>query len=69
MQDPTFTTNLDTAELPVATIEEVSTAEQRKADAARATLYDALTALVAVGTLVALAVAVPVVVAAYRWAF
>lgn len=69
MQDPTFTTNLDAAELPVATIGEVSTAEQRKADAARATLYDALTALVGVGTLVALAVAVPVVVAAYRWAF
>lgn len=69
MQDPTFTTNLDAAELPVATIGEVSTAEQRKADKARADLYTALTGLVTVGLLVALAVAVPVVVAAYRWAF
>lgn len=74
MQEPRFTTNLDGDPfagdpLPQGVIAEVATPEGRKADAARATLYDALSALVVVGTLVALAVAVPVVVAVYRWAF
>lgn len=74
MQDPRFTTNLDGDPfagdpLPQGAIAEVTTPESRKADAARATLYDALTVLVVVGTLITLAVAVPVIVAAYRWAF
>ncbi len=73
MQDPRFT-NLDDDPfsgdpLPQAVISETSTAESRKADAARATLYDALTVLVTVTAIIAVVVAVSVIVAAYRWAF